>query len=189
MLNVSESYRPKQNYVGADGRYYWSSGTSFSAPLVTAAASLLLSKNPNLKARDLRRLIEYGARDVDAPGVDRYTGYGLLDAAASLAADPRSYVVAHVSGIAAGQVDGKQAAIVKGSAGAYRMKSAVIEIGKGDAPSQWQKMADVKGEVENGDLAAIPPSAFAGGGTWTVRLVVTDSAGKSREARFQVKLS
>jgi subtilisin family serine protease len=189
MLNVSESYRPGQNFVGRDNLLYWSSGTSFSAPLVTAAASLLLSKNPGLTPLDLRRLLQYGARDIDAPGVDRYTGYGLLDAAASLAADPKSYVVAHISGIGSGQANGGPAALVQGSAAAYRMRAAVVEIGQGEAPAQWRKIADVAGPVEGGQLAAIPASAFAGGGTWVVRLVVTDSAGKSRESRFEVKLS
>ena len=189
MLNISESYRPDQNFVGADRRYYWSSGTSFSAPLVTAAASLLLSKDPKLTARDLRRLLEYGARDVDVPGVDRYTGYGLLDAAASLSADPRSYIVAHIAGISSGQAGGSPAALVKGSADAYKMRSAVIELGQGEDPAKWQKVGDVKGPVEDGQLATVPATAFAGGGTWTLRLIVTDSTGKSRESRFQVKLS
>lgn len=189
MLNVSASYRPGQNFVGPDNLLYWSSGTSFSAPLVTAAASLLLSKNPDLTPLELRRLLEYGARDVDAPGVDRYTGYGLLDAAASLAADPKSYIVAHISGIGSGQANGGPAALVQGSAAAYRMRSATIEIGQGATPTQWRKIADVAGPVEGGQLGAIPASAFAGGGTWVVRLVVTDSAGKSRESRFEVKLS
>lgn len=188
MLNVSESYQRTRNFVGADRRYYWSSGTSFSAPLVTAAASLLLSKHPELKARDLRRLLQYGARDIDVPGVDRYTGYGLLDAAASLSADPRSYIVAHVAGVSVGQANGGPAALVKGSADAFGMRSAVIEIGQGDEPAQWRKVADVKGAVEDGLLAAIPAAAFAGGSTWTVRLVVTDSAGKARESRHKVKL-
>jgi subtilisin family serine protease len=188
MLNISKSYSPTKNFVGADRRYYWSSGTSFSAPLVTAAASLLLSKNPGLKARDLRRLLQYGARDVDAPGVDRFTGYGMLDASASLSADPRSYILAHVANVGVGQANGGPAALVTGSADAFGMKSAVIEIGQGEEPTQWRKVADVKGAIEDGQLAAIPAQEFAGGGTWIVRLRVTDSAGKSRESRYKVKL-
>lgn len=188
MLNISPSYRPATNFVGQDARYYWSSGTSFSAPLVTAAASLLLSKHPNLTAKDLRRLLRYGARDVDTPGVDRFTGYGLLDASASLAADPKSYIDAHIAKVGVGQANGGPAALVNGSAAAYAMRSAVIEIGQGENPAQWRKVAEVAGAVENGQLAAIPAQNFAGAKVWTVRLLVTDGAGKSREARYKVTL-
>jgi subtilisin family serine protease len=189
MLNVSEAYQAGTNFVGSDRRYYWSSGTSFSAPLVTAAASLLLSKNPDLEARELRRLLQYGARDIDAPGVDRYTGYGVLDAAASVEADPRSYIFARVDGVRPAMLDGQQVAVVLGSAGAYRRRSAVIQIGQGENPTAWTRIADVEGEIEEGQLGAIPATAFAGGGIWIVRVVVTDSTGKSLEGRFQVNLS
>ncbi len=188
MLNISPNYKATKNFVGLDARYYWSSGTSFSAPLVTAAASLLLSKNPDLKAKDLRRLLKYGARDIESPGVDRFTGYGLLDAAASLAADPRSFIEAHIANVGVGQANGGPAALVAGSADAFNMRSAVIEIGKGESPTQWKKVADVSAPVENGQLAAIPAQNFTGGGTWIVRLVITDGAGKSREARYKVTL-
>ena len=189
MLNISETYAAARNFVGDDRRYYWSSGTSFSAPLVTAAASLILSKNTGLQARDLRRLLQYGARDVDAPGVDRYTGYGLIDAAASIEADPRSFITARISGVGVGQADGGPAALVNGSADAYRARSAIIEIGQGDEPSEWRKVADVELPVENDLISAIPASNFSGGGVWIIRLVITDSQGASRESRFRINLS
>lgn len=189
MLNIAgEGYTPGKNVVGADRRYYWASGTSFSAPLVTAAASLLLAKNPALKARDLRRILTYSARDVDAPGVDQYTGYGLLDAAAAMATDPGAFIEAQITGVTVGQANGGPAAIVTGTAAAGSMTSAVIELGKGESPSQWTGAVTIAQPVEDGQLAAIPATSFAGGQQWTLRLVVTDGSGEQRESRYLLNL-
>jgi subtilisin family serine protease len=67
-------------------------GTSFSAPLVTAAAALLLGVQPTLRPEQVAWLLERSADD-DAPstgcpdcsvGRDPLTGWGVLDVAAAL---------------------------------------------------------------------------------------------------------
>ncbi|MEY2517021.1 MAG: serine protease [bacterium] len=61
-------------------------GTSSAAPHVTGVVALVLAsgvlgKDP--KPRDVERHIERTARDLGAPGHDRYYGWGLVDAAAA----------------------------------------------------------------------------------------------------------
>ena len=55
------------------------SGTSFAAPIVVGAAGLLLQKNPNLKAKDLKKILTSTCHDISSIGYDIYTGNGLID--------------------------------------------------------------------------------------------------------------
>jgi subtilisin family serine protease len=61
-------------------------GTSFAAPLVSAAAALLLSVRPDLEASQVGALLTATAEDVQEPGRDRQTGAGRLSVQAALAA-------------------------------------------------------------------------------------------------------
>jgi subtilisin family serine protease len=69
----------------ADGGYTTSSGTSFSAPIVSGAAAWLWTVRPELDAGQVAEILRRSARDVGATGVDAATGYGILDLPAALA--------------------------------------------------------------------------------------------------------
>lgn len=60
------------------------SGTSFAAPMVTAAAALLVSEWKWLGVRNLGDILLQSARDLGAPGVDEVYGHGLLDVTAAM---------------------------------------------------------------------------------------------------------
>jgi len=64
------------------------SGTSFSAPLVSAAAAWIWTVRPTLTVDQLAGVLRESARDVSAPGFDPQTGHGVLDIPAALAAPP-----------------------------------------------------------------------------------------------------
>ena len=70
------------------------SGTSYSTPMVAAAAALLTQERPDLDARRIGRLLTASATDLGAPGRDPLYGEGLLNIDAALTsenppADPR----------------------------------------------------------------------------------------------------
>lgn len=73
---------------GSGAVYTWGgmSGTSFSAPMVTAAAAWLRQVRPTLSARQVSRALTSTATDLGAPGRDQEYGEGLLDVEAALAA-------------------------------------------------------------------------------------------------------
>jgi Subtilase family len=69
-------------------------GTSFSAPLVAAAAAAVWTERPKLTNTQLFEVMRRSARDIGKKGWDKDTGYGILDVPAALsreapAADPQ----------------------------------------------------------------------------------------------------
>lgn len=74
-----------------NGTYHYYQGTSMAAPHVTGVIALLLEKYPNAKPWQIRRLIQQTAFDIDEPGFDYSSGYGLINAKnASTASLPSS---------------------------------------------------------------------------------------------------
>ncbi|WP_417493882.1 S8 family peptidase [Maricaulis sp.] len=67
-----------------DGDVTRVTGTSFSAPLVTGAAALVLGRWSWLEAENVADLLLFSAEDLGAPGVDEVYGWGLLDIDAAM---------------------------------------------------------------------------------------------------------
>jgi subtilisin family serine protease len=182
-------YNPGANFVGTDNRYYRASGTSFSAPLVTGLASLMIANEPTLTNQQVMNIIRSTARDVGAPGVDQYTGYGIIDARAALKASKDYFLFAGISKVEVTRKGGGQVVRVFGTADANEFKAARIEIGQGDNPTRWKAIgAAVKTAGPDAALGDIPTSALAGAKVWTIRVIVEHHKGAKREARFNLSL-
>ena len=180
-------YRPGTAVV-AD-QYYRVTGSSFAAPIVSGAASLLFSVKPSLTAAQVKRMLLQTARDLDGIGVNQFSGYGLLDIAAALKADTNAFVDAAITSISAVKSRGQTMLRVVGTADADTLKEARIDIGRGDNPDRWITVVrSIKGQVINGVLAELPADKFRGYKQWTVRVVVADHSGLKREARFKLTL-
>jgi len=184
-----KEYKPGTNILGTHRQYYRLSGTSFAAPYVSGVASLLFSLRPQLTPDQVRRMILQSARDIEIPGVDQLTGYGLLDAAAALKADPDFFVDAAITGIGVAQVRGKQVVQVSGSVNANQFDTAWVEIGAGERPTQWQRVAEDIGKKNTAAvLANIPAGSFAGSKAWVIRVVSKHKNGRQREARYVLNI-
>ncbi|HYH98894.1 S8 family serine peptidase, partial [Hyalangium sp.] len=66
--------------------YAFASGTSMAAPHVTGVAAIVWSARPTLTAAQVRELLEASAKDLGAPGKDRDSGHGLVQAQAAIEA-------------------------------------------------------------------------------------------------------
>jgi hypothetical protein len=64
--------------------YIFASGTSFSAPMVSAASAWVWTVRPELDNTQLFDVMRFSAHDIDAPGYDRATGFGLLNIPSAL---------------------------------------------------------------------------------------------------------
>ncbi|CTP89312.1 autotransporter serine protease [Xanthomonas translucens pv. poae] len=70
---------PKATTATANPGYYYGSGTSYAAPLVSGAAALVWQAFPYFSNDLLRQTLLGTATDLGAPGVDATFGYGLLN--------------------------------------------------------------------------------------------------------------
>ncbi len=61
-------------------------GTSFAAPIVSGAAAWLWTVRPSLDASQVAEILRRSATDIDAPGFDVSSGWGMLSIPAALAA-------------------------------------------------------------------------------------------------------
>jgi serine protease len=68
----------------SDNSYGSESGTSFSAPMVSAVAALVLAQHPDWNPSRVATQLEDTAQDRGVSGGDPYYGHGLLDAYAAL---------------------------------------------------------------------------------------------------------
>lgn len=188
-LGRVDGYAAGGAFVGGDRLRYRASGTSFAAPIVAGVASLVWSKTPGLSSAEVRQRLEQTARDVEVPGRDRYTGFGVVDARAALADAAAASIVAEIA--QANPVKDGDAVLVEvvGTAKADRFRRAWLELGEGESPASWRKVGEEIGtSVEAGALGRIPASAFAGAKVWTLRLVVEHEDGRTREVRYVLKL-
>jgi hypothetical protein len=129
------------------------------------------------------------ADDIETPGIDQYTGYGRLDVAKALAADPAYFIEALISSVEVVALDGKPNLRVNGTVDSNQLKSAWIEIGQGETPTSWKRVSGgIDQVVRGGSLADIDATLFAGATQWTLRLVVDHADGSRREARFLLNL-
>jgi subtilisin family serine protease len=182
-------YTPGAAYIGADKRHYHASGTSFSAPFVSGLAALMIANNPSLTNVQVMNIIKSTARDIGTPGVDQFTGYGLIDARAALKA-PKDYrLLAGIGRVEVVQKGGQPAVRVHGIADANDFQSAFVEIGPGENPAKWTRVGAVRRTAgPDAALGDIPGTAFKGSQLWQIRVVVTHKDGSSREARFKLSL-
>lgn len=73
-------------WAGTGRTYGFRSGTSMAAPHVAGLAALILSANPALSESEVRTLIENNTQISAQQTSDYYTGHGLVDAGAAVAA-------------------------------------------------------------------------------------------------------
>ncbi len=184
-----KGYKPGDGFVSPENRYYRASGTSFAAPFVSGVASLILAKNPELTAEQVTRMILMSADDIEVPGVDQYTGYGLLDARAALMSDPDYYLIARITKVQPIQEQGRVYLEVAGNLEGSDFSHATIDLGFGEKPEKWEGMIKVSQPVKKeGRVGLVPAAAFKKPGQWTVRLTARDKKGKVRESRASVSI-
>ncbi len=135
-------------------------------------------------------MITQNARDIEIPGWDQFTGYGLVDARAALTADPDWYLVAKIHALQGAMEEGKPVVQVLGTIDGSALAGYEVHVGEGKGePKEWRTVAKKPAKkVVSGLAAKLTPADFGGPGTWTVRIVARDKGGRTRESRGVITL-
>jgi hypothetical protein len=186
----SESYELGDNYVGADKRYMHVSGTSFSTPIVAATASLLMAKNPALTAAEVQDLLQQTAEDIESPGKDKYSGYGMVNAKAALGVEPGFFVTAVITGVEPVETEAGTVLHIKGTIDSDGFKRAWMQIGAGTDPGAWKYVGQKrKYAIQDGVLGVVPLTEFSGSDVWQVVINVEHRNGITKSTRYPVRIN
>ena len=182
LISGARNYEPGVDFVGPENKYYKASGTSFAAPFVSGVASLLFSIYPDLTSEQVTRMILMSARDIEIPGWDQLTGYGILDVRSAIAADPDYFVFAKIASIAPVQTGDSLMIRVRGTAASSELSEAWVELGFGENPTAWKKVGtNIAASITEGILTDIATDEFDRRGKWVVRVVVKTEREGTRE--------
>ncbi len=160
------------------------SGTSFSAPFVSAAAALLLSQDGSRSPDAVRSILTTTADDLGLQGWDVYYGAGRLNLARALAPQIESAVRIHSPWLDQGFQQGSIE--IRGSAWTSSLQSYTLEWGMGDNPASWSPVdAPQTSRVLDGLLGVWtnPPARDT---SYTLRLRVQNHNGTLEQSQVRI---
>ncbi len=167
------------------------SGTSFSAPMVAATASLLLVKDPKLTADDLEDILVSSARRSDEDDWNARTGAGFLDAAAALNSVNGKHFNVKVTGLRKifGDKGKKLEAVEVFATVRGEVDHFTVEVGKGKLARSFKPVIGFAGQQAGDDLVArITPAQLRGSDDWVVLVRALDAQGKEHLAKTPLTL-
>jgi len=141
------------------GGYGTAGGTSFSAPMVSATAALLLSKNEELTVEQVRNQIKTTSDDIGIQGWEPLFGSGRLNMEkASLIQDESSLVIHHPQ---TGSHSAEDTLIIIATASDPDLISLDLTYGIGTNPVEWiDILSDHNYQIIDDTIAILPLKAI-----------------------------
>ncbi len=124
--------------LSVSNEYGMVSGTSFSAPMVSAAAALLWSHFPAATPADIKARLFTGCLDLGHSGWDEFFGHGLLNVYRSLTGEQGGYAEISFPGTQGG-VSTDEVAVI-GTASGSEMQEFTLSYGPGEMPAVWTRI-------------------------------------------------
>ncbi|MFC1510585.1 S8 family serine peptidase [Candidatus Omnitrophota bacterium] len=166
--------------------YFRQSGTSFSAPMVAATASLLLVKNAQLTNVEIEDILTGTATDIDDKGWDDMTGAGILNPLRALQSADQEFLSIKITHVRKNMDKNKKVVSVD-LFGTVRgdFKEFSVEVGKGKRAKRFKRVAGPFTAVaDHSWIARIDKDFIRGSKDWVVRLNVIDAGGNARTAKM-----
>jgi len=113
-------------------------GTSFSAPIVTAAAGLLLSNRPRFSNEQVRNTLKSTSYDLGARGWDELFGAGRLNMYQTALIENESSLIIHHPLSGSSTADNEIHVVI--TAQDADLKSVSLQYGFGDNPQNWETL-------------------------------------------------
>ncbi len=177
-------FRPGGDDLPIYGRQ---SGSSISAPQVSAAAALLKSLRADLSPSAIRDILTASAKDIEAPGWDENTGAGVVQVGRALGLALPARVVLESPRMDDG-VTGLRVPIVA-TALDPAFRRLHVEVAAGiEEPFAWQALVTPRETPALSDTVAIWQTDGLAEGVYTLRLRVERTDGPSVEDRARVTL-
>jgi subtilisin family serine protease len=133
--------------------YGSNSGTSFSAPVVSAALALIWSKYPNYPAERIKGALFAGCADLGSPGWDIYSGHGVVDIYKSLTVS--NYGFAEIRSPAVNDGISMERIPIIGTVFSPNLISYSLKVGIGENPQLWDSIGKIFGNQVIDDTLAL----------------------------------
>lgn len=174
---------PGQNIFSTKigGGFNYSNGTSFSAPMVAAAAAFVLANYPTFSNEQVRNILKSSVDDFGASGWDPYYGSGRLNLynASLINNENELYINSPKSGSHTAFNSIPIIATIQDA----DLQHASFYIGEGDNPSQWQPIiTQIKNQIISDTLTVLDLSNYSDT-TLVLRLLLDTWQGQTKEYR------
>ena len=156
--NVLDLIAPGVNMLStAPGSTYNTvNGTSFSAPVVSAVAALILSRHPRFTNEQVRTILKGSATDLGTPGHDPQTGAGRVDALQALQIETSGTL--QISRPEPNVFLAESTPVVI-TANHPELRSVELRYALGQNPEQWYELARTEFHFYRNDTIAFLPVA------------------------------
>ncbi len=170
---------------------YSQSGTSYSAPMVAATASLLLTKYPHLTSGQLEDIIVSTSVDMGEEGWDDKNGAGLLNAAAALQFNQDEILHVKFNKIKINKNEkGKLLNVDVFATVQGNIEEFSVEAGKKKIAKKFKTVAGpFKVHADNSWVARIDAKDLKGNKNWTIRLNALHKDGTTKTAKSIITLN
>jgi len=153
------------------------SGTSMSTPTVAGLVGLILSKNPGFSQEEVRTIIRSTTDEVTSK---QYIGTGRINAYLAIQRDSTPLAILDSELDDAFYYD---EIYINGTANGATFVNYSVYYGVGVYPDGWTLIDMSSTPVTDGILTVWDPPSPEYGGTYTIRLIVYDTAGQISEDR------
>lgn len=172
-----------------DGKYQVISGTSFSSPTAAAVAGLLLLNDSTLTPRSIRSIIESTTHDISPAGYDNLSANGRIDAFAAVSYKGSAAIKLtspHTNdGFTVGNV-----IQITGAAAHSLFTGYTLSFARGLNPADnatWTEISSSANPIIDGTLGSWNTDGLQEG-TYTLRLAVTTTEGRSVQERINIDI-
>jgi len=163
------------------GGYNYSNGTSFSAPMVSAAAAFVLSNFPHFSNEQIRNVLKSSADDLGTSGWDVYYGSGRLNLYKASLVKHESELI--IESPRSGSYTALDIIPVIATIQDADLQNASLLIGEGNNPSNWIEIfSNFQNQVISDTIAALDLSSYADT-TLILRLLAETWQGQVKEYR------
>ena len=169
-----------------DGKYNYVSGTSFSAPIVSAIAGLILSVNPGYGPERIRNILKTSSEDILYSGWDNYSGAGRVSASNAVRV-PDGGILRLIEPEPNSCTAENEIKIVA-TALHPDIKNIQVEYGEGKDPTAWITITNLENRQLLADSIGFLNLQDIQDSILTLRLVMTMYNGDIDELRANLKI-